>query len=153
MFSAWQLLKAGNYLLRVQQIKQLFFGLLNLNLLENISNHYVHISVFNLSNCCIFFSSHNDSVQCMAFNCITHYLASCSIMEFGLYSLEQKNVQKYKTLFKINVCAWSTNGQSLALGCDNGNVSLRNRSGEEVANIEQTDGQSVWAILWLSSRY
>lgn len=89
----------------------------------------------------------------MAFNPITHHLASCNSMEFGLYSLEQKNVQKFKILFKINTCAWSTDGQSLALGCDNGNVSIRNRSGEEVANIEQSDGQqSVWAILWLSSR-
>jgi len=74
-------------------------------------------------------------------------------MEFGLYSLEQKSVQKYKSLFKINTCAWSTDGQSLALGCDNGCISLRNRSGEEIANIELSDGQSIWAITWLSSRY
>jgi len=89
----------------------------------------------------------------MDFNSITHHLASCSSMEFGLYSLEQKSVQKYKISFKINTCAWSTDGQSLALGCDNGCISLRNRSGEEVANIELSDGQSIWAIAWLSSRY
>jgi len=71
-------------------------------------------------------------------------------MEFGLYSLELKSVQKFKSLFKINTCAWSIDGQLLALGCDNGNVSLRNRSGEEVTNIERFDGQSVWAITWLS---
>lgn len=99
------------------------------------------------------FSSHNDTVQCISFNPITNHLASCSSMEFGLYSLEQKSVQKFKFLFKINTCAWSTDGQALALGCDNGNVSLRNRIGEEFANIEQSDGQSVWAVLWLSSRY
>lgn len=97
--------------------------------------------------------SHNDTVQCMSFNSITNHLASCSSMEFGLYSLEQKSVQKFKILFKINTCAWSTDGQSLALGCDNGNVSLRNRNGEEFANIEQSSGQSVWAVIWLSSRY
>ncbi|XP_027848854.1 intraflagellar transport protein 122 homolog [Aphis gossypii] len=97
--------------------------------------------------------NHNDTVQCMDFNSITHHLASCSSMEFGLYSLEQKSVQKYKILFKINTCAWSTDGQSLALGYDNGCISLRNRSGEEVANIELSDGQSIWAITWLSSRY
>lgn len=89
----------------------------------------------------------------MSFNSITHHLASCSSMELGLYSLEQKSVQKFKSLFKINTCEWSTDGQSLALGCDNGNVSIRNRSGEEIANIEQPDGQSVWAITWLSSKY
>lgn len=89
----------------------------------------------------------------MAFNSITHHLTSCSSFEFGLYSLEQKSVQKFKVISKINTCAWSIDGQSLALGCDNGNVSLRNRSGEEVANIEQPDGQSVWAVTWLSSRY
>jgi intraflagellar transport protein 122 len=89
----------------------------------------------------------------MAFNSITHNLASCSSLEFGLYSLEQKSVQKFKNLYKINTCAWSTDGQTLALGCDNGNVSLRNRSGEEFANIELPDGHSIWAIVWLSSRY
>jgi len=70
-------------------------------------------------------------------------------MEFGLYSLELKSVQKFKSLFKINTCAWSNDGQVLALGCDNGNVSLRNRSGEEVSNFEPSDGQSIWAIIWL----
>lgn len=88
----------------------------------------------------------------MSFNPITHHLASCSLMEFGLYSLEQKSVQKCKSLFKINTCEWSIDGQSLALGFDNGNVSIRNRNGEEVANIEQLDGQSIWTITWLSSR-
>lgn len=98
-------------------------------------------------------TSHNDTVQCMDFNSITHHLASCSVMEFGLYSLELKSVQKFKVLSKINTCAWSKDGQTLALGCDNGNVSLRNRSGEEVASIQQIDGQSVWAITWLLLRY
>jgi len=89
----------------------------------------------------------------MAFNSITHHLASCSSTELGLYSLEQKNIQKFKIIYKINTCTWSMDGQTLALGCDNGNISFRNRSGEEIANIEQSDGQSVWAIVWLSSRY
>lgn len=89
----------------------------------------------------------------MDFNSITHHLASCSAMEFGLYSLELKSVQKFKVVFKINTCAWSKDGQSLALGCDNGNVSVRNRCGEEIANIEQSNGQSVWAIIWLLFRY
>lgn len=87
----------------------------------------------------------------MAYNSVTHYLASCSSLELGLYSFEQKNVQRFKVLFKINTCAWSTDGQLLALGCDNGSVSIRNRSGEEFANIEQSDGQSIWTILWLFS--
>lgn len=100
-----------------------------------------------------FLPSHNDTVQCMEFNSITHQLASCSSMEFGLYSIEQKSVQKFKILVKINTCSWSKDGQSLALGCDNGNVSLRNRIGEEVANIERSGEQSIWAIAWLSSRY
>lgn len=99
------------------------------------------------------FASHNDTVQCMDFNSITHHLASCSAMEFGLYSMELKSVQKFKMLFKINTCAWSKDGQSLAIGCDNGNVSLRNRCGEEFASIQQFDGQSVWAITWLQFRY
>jgi len=40
--------------------------------------------------------SHNDAVQCLAYNPISHQLASCAIGDFGLWSSEQKSVQKYK---------------------------------------------------------
>ena len=40
--------------------------------------------------------SHNDAVQCLAYNPISHQLSSCAISDFGLWSSEQKSVQKYK---------------------------------------------------------
>ena len=33
--------------------------------------------------------SHNDAVQCLAYNPISHQLASCAIADFGLWSSEQ----------------------------------------------------------------
>lgn len=47
MFSVWQLLKAANFLLRVQQIKQSFFGHLNLNLLVNTGKKKQNILCIN----------------------------------------------------------------------------------------------------------
>ncbi|XP_050423327.1 intraflagellar transport protein 122 homolog [Adelges cooleyi] len=93
--------------------------------------------------------NHNDTVQCMSFNPVNHNLLSCSTFEFGLYQLEQKSFQKFKTSSRINACAWSKDGQLFALGFDNGNVSIQNQIGEECANIEKSDGHSIWAIVWL----
>uniref|UniRef100_A0A8C5AZ78 Intraflagellar transport protein 122 homolog n=1 Tax=Gadus morhua TaxID=8049 RepID=A0A8C5AZ78_GADMO len=39
---------------------------------------------------------HNDSIQCVAYNPVTHQLASCSSGDFGLWSPEQKSVSKHK---------------------------------------------------------
>ena len=40
--------------------------------------------------------SHNDAVQALAYNPVTHQLASCALADFGLWSSEQKSVQKFK---------------------------------------------------------
>uniref|UniRef100_A0A8C1PSC2 IFT122 first beta-propeller domain-containing protein n=1 Tax=Cyprinus carpio TaxID=7962 RepID=A0A8C1PSC2_CYPCA len=40
--------------------------------------------------------THNDSVQCVAYNPVTHQLASCPLGDFGLWSLEQKSVSKHE---------------------------------------------------------
>ncbi len=40
--------------------------------------------------------SHNDAIQCLSYNPITHQLASCAHSDFGLWSGEQKSVQKHK---------------------------------------------------------
>ncbi|XP_050537912.1 intraflagellar transport protein 122 homolog [Daktulosphaira vitifoliae] len=96
--------------------------------------------------------NHNDGVQCMAFNPVNHNVLSCSSFEFGLYYLEQKSVQKFKTSHGINTCAWSSDGQSFALGFDNGNISICNNIGEEFASVEVENGHSVWALTWLLPR-
>ena len=73
------------------------------------------------------FHSHNDAIQCLAYNPISHHLASCAIGDFAFWSAEQKAVQKYKSSARINACAWTNDGQYLALGLGNGCVSIRNK--------------------------
>ncbi|NXV86439.1 IF122 protein, partial [Calonectris borealis] len=97
---------------------------------------------------------HNDSIQCVSYNPLTHQLASCSSSDFGLWSPEQKSVSKHKTSSKITCCSWTNDGQYLALGMFNGIVSIRNKNGEEKVKIERTGGASspIWSICWNPSR-
>uniref|UniRef100_A0A673IZY9 Intraflagellar transport protein 122 homolog n=1 Tax=Sinocyclocheilus rhinocerous TaxID=307959 RepID=A0A673IZY9_9TELE len=92
--------------------------------------------------------THNDSIQCVAYNPVTHQLASCSSGDFGLWSPEQKSVSKHKVSSKITCCGWTNDGQYLALGMMNGVVSVRNKNGEEKVKIERPGGSSspIWSI-------
>ncbi|NXA41917.1 IF122 protein, partial [Eudromia elegans] len=94
--------------------------------------------------------THNDSIQCVSYNPLTHQLASCSSSDFGLWSPEQKSVSKHKTSSKITCCSWTNDGQYLALGMFNGIVSIRNKNGEEKVKIERTGGAAspIWSICW-----
>ncbi|XP_061218519.1 intraflagellar transport protein 122 homolog isoform X2 [Neopsephotus bourkii] len=98
--------------------------------------------------------THNDSIQCVSYNPLTHQLASCSSSDFGLWSPEQKSVSKHKTSSKITCCSWTNDGQYLALGMFNGVVSIRNKNGEEKVKIERAGGASspIWSICWNPSR-
>uniref|UniRef100_A0A8C4TA70 Intraflagellar transport protein 122 homolog n=1 Tax=Erpetoichthys calabaricus TaxID=27687 RepID=A0A8C4TA70_ERPCA len=98
--------------------------------------------------------THNDSIQCVAYNPITHQLASCSSGDFGLWSPEQKSVSKNKVNSKITCCGWTNDGQYLALGMFNGIVSIRNKNGEEKVKIERPGGSlsPIWSIAWSPSK-
>ncbi|XP_025019210.1 intraflagellar transport protein 122 homolog isoform X2 [Python bivittatus] len=98
--------------------------------------------------------THNDSIQCVSYNPVTHQLASCSTSDFGLWSPEQKSVNKHKVSNKITCCSWTNDGQYLALGMYNGIVSIRNKNGEEKVKIERPGGSlsPVWSISWNPSR-
>ncbi|KAM6121200.1 intraflagellar transport protein 122 homolog [Pterocles gutturalis] len=98
--------------------------------------------------------THNDSIQCVSYNPLTHQLASCSSSDFGLWSPEQKSVTKHKASSKITCCSWTNDGQYLALGMFNGIVSIRNKNGDEKVKIERTGGASspIWSICWNPSR-
>uniref|UniRef100_G1QZS3 Intraflagellar transport protein 122 homolog n=1 Tax=Nomascus leucogenys TaxID=61853 RepID=G1QZS3_NOMLE len=93
---------------------------------------------------------HNDAIQCVSYNPITHQLASCSSSDFGLWSPEQKSVSKHKSSSKIICCSWTNDGQYLALGMFNGIISIRNKNGEEKVKIERPGGSlsPVWSICW-----
>ena len=75
--------------------------------------------------------SHNDSILCLAYNPVSHQLASCAHSDFGLWSAEQKSVQKHKINSRINCCAWTNDGQYIALGLGSGFVSIRGKAGDE----------------------
>ncbi|XP_041499239.1 intraflagellar transport protein 122 homolog isoform X2 [Microtus oregoni] len=98
--------------------------------------------------------THNDSIQCVSYNPITHQLASCSSSDFGLWSPEQKSVSKHKSSSKITCCSWTNDGQYLALGMSNGVISIRNKNGEEKVKIERPGGSfsPIWSICWNPSR-
>ncbi|XP_041868916.1 intraflagellar transport protein 122 homolog isoform X2 [Corvus kubaryi] len=98
--------------------------------------------------------THNDAIQCVSYNPLTHQLASCSSGDFGLWSPEQKSVSKHKTSCKITCCSWTNDGQYLALGMFNGIVSIRNKNGDEKVKIERPGGSSspIWSICWNPSR-
>ncbi|XP_049859178.1 intraflagellar transport protein 122 homolog [Schistocerca gregaria] len=94
--------------------------------------------------------THNDAIQCLAYNPVSHHLASCAISDFAFWSAEQKAVQKYKSGYRINACGWTNDGQYLALGLNNGCVSIRNKNGEEKGRIERPGGAQtpIWALAW-----
>ncbi|XP_045349833.1 intraflagellar transport protein 122 homolog isoform X8 [Leopardus geoffroyi] len=98
--------------------------------------------------------THNDSIQCVSYNPLTHQLASCSSSDFGLWSPEQKSVSKHKSSSKITCCSWTNDGQYLALGMFNGIISIRNKNGEEKVKIERPGGSlsPIWSICWNPSR-
>ena len=81
--------------------------------------------------------NHNDSIQCIAYNPVTQQLASCTSTDFGLWSPEQKAVNKKSVNSKILCCSWTNDGQFLALGHFNGHISIRDKEGNEKVRIER----------------
>ncbi|XP_050737940.1 intraflagellar transport protein 122 homolog [Eriocheir sinensis] len=98
--------------------------------------------------------SHNDAIQCLAYNPVSHQLASCALSDFGLWSPEQKSVQKHKSTSRICCCAWTNDGVYMALGLANGVVSIRSKVGEEKMRIERPGGVNspIWSIAWNPSK-
>ncbi|XP_070558026.1 intraflagellar transport protein 122 homolog [Ptychodera flava] len=98
--------------------------------------------------------THNDAIQCLAYNPITHQLASCACSDFGLWSPEQKSVSKHKSSSRVTCCSWTNDGQYLALGLYNGCVSIRSKNGDEKVKIERPGGalSPIWSIQWNPSK-
>lgn len=70
--------------------------------------------------------------------------------DFSFWSSEQKAVQKYKSVARINACAWTNDGQYIALGLANGTISIRNKAGEEKIKIERPGGPNspIFGLAW-----
>ena len=50
--------------------------------------------------------SHNEAIQCLAYNSVTQQLASGTALDFGLWSPEQKSVAKHKVQSRILCMSW-----------------------------------------------
>ncbi|XP_045509536.1 intraflagellar transport protein 122 homolog [Colias croceus] len=90
--------------------------------------------------------SHSEAIQCLAYNPVTYHLASCALSDFAFWSADVKAVQKVKLSGRITSCAWSWNGQYLAIGLASGAVSMRDKIGEELQRIERD--AAVWAVAF-----
>jgi intraflagellar transport protein 122 len=90
--------------------------------------------------------SHSDTIQKVSYNPVTQQLASCTENDFGLWSPEQKSVQKHKVASKVLSCCWTSDGQYIALGMFNGQVSIRDKLGAEKVLIERT--APIWCLSW-----
>lgn len=90
--------------------------------------------------------SHSDSIQCLSYNPVTQQLASATASDFGLWSPEQKSVQKFKVSAKVLCSSWTNDGQYLALGQFNGHISIRDKNGTEKSRIERSE--PIWTLSW-----
>eukprot|EP00656_Telonema_subtile_P040691 TRINITY_DN4577_c0_g1_i1.p1 TRINITY_DN4577_c0_g1~~TRINITY_DN4577_c0_g1_i1.p1 ORF type:complete len:1218 (-),score=334.96 TRINITY_DN4577_c0_g1_i1:117-3770(-) len=110
------------------------------------------MSVIIWTNTCdgILRYSHNTSVQCLAYNPVTAQLASMTCEDFGLWSPEQKSVNKYKVSAKILSASWTNDGQYLALGLISGTISIRDKTGAEKVKISRD--APIWTLMWNPSK-
>ena len=75
--------------------------------------------------------SHNDSVEAVEFNPVTHQLASATASDFGLWSPEEKSVVKHKTQSRALCLSWTSDGLYLALGMLDWSMTLRDKHGTD----------------------
>ncbi|MEW5316653.1 MAG: hypothetical protein WDW38_008010 [Sanguina aurantia] len=91
--------------------------------------------------------THNESIQCLAYNPITQQLASATASDVGLWSPEQKSVAKHKVGSRICAMTWTSDGGLLALGCFDGSISVRDKAGGEKLRIE-AGTSPIWTVMW-----
>ncbi|KAK6748591.1 hypothetical protein RB195_001298 [Necator americanus] len=100
--------------------------------------------------------SHSDAIQCLAFSPVAPLLLSCAMGDFGLWSADEKNVQKQRITGRCASCAWSRDGTLFAIGTHDGFVHIKKSSSfqndDYVAKIERPGGEAVWAIRFCAPR-
>ncbi|KAL7471056.1 hypothetical protein ACHAXS_011334 [Conticribra weissflogii] len=92
--------------------------------------------------------SHDTSVQAVAFHPTSNILASCSNMDFGLWSSTTRKVSKFKVESKILAAAWSGNGDHLALAHESGQVGLWDVHGNGMTILGKSDAP-IWCLAWI----
>ena len=81
--------------------------------------------------------NHAAPIQKVKFHPLAMKLASCSDIDFGLWSPDQKQVLKEKESSKILSVGWSLDGTIFAIGMQSGVISVRNQQMEELQRFER----------------
>lgn len=93
--------------------------------------------------------THTAPIQRVKYNPVKVQLASCSDVDFGFWTPDQKQVVKEKVASRILAASWSSDGALLALGLVSGVISVRNQKGEEVHRVERK--APVWCLAFVPS--
>ncbi|KAJ1434177.1 hypothetical protein B484DRAFT_394171 [Ochromonadaceae sp. CCMP2298] len=91
--------------------------------------------------------NHSAPIHCVCYNPTMIILASCSGVDFGLWTPDQKQVTKEKMPSRITSACWSSDGTTLALGLLSGLISVRNQQAEEVLRIERR--APIWTLTFI----
>lgn len=91
--------------------------------------------------------SHSAPIQALAYNPVLNTLASCSNVDYGLWSQDQQNVNKIKSGSKCLCCDWTPDGQVLAIGLFNGTILLRDKAGAELNEIKKSTSP-IWTLAF-----
>lgn len=90
--------------------------------------------------------THSSPIQALSYNPVTHQLASASENDVGLWSPEVRSVPKTALASRALCVAWSTDGQHLAIGCEDGSVLLKDKAGRDRTTIKKSG--PVWSIAF-----
>lgn len=104
------------------------------------------VMVWDSKHTCLMKYSHKDSIQALAYNPVTHQLASCTARDFALWVQRKRNVRKKPVPSKVLCASWSLDGQALALGMLNGTISIRDPEGAETMRIARD--KPVWSLSY-----
>lgn len=90
--------------------------------------------------------SHSDSIQALEFSPASQTLVSVTATELGLWSPEQRSVNKHKISSKGLCVAWAPLGNHFAIGHYSGALSIRSPAGHEGARVQLR--KPVWTVAF-----
>ncbi|VEL13478.1 unnamed protein product [Protopolystoma xenopodis] len=79
-------------------------------------------------------------------------LVSFAVTDFAIWSLDKPVVTKTKLPSRAMCCDWNSDGQYLAIGMQDGSISIRNQAAEEVSRLERPGSSIIWRVKWNNLR-